>query len=169
MNTVLNDNRRYKAMTAEEADALFAEIAALKLELVSIAADGDREIAEVKAKYARLATERMPLFQSKCDDLEEYIKANPERFLKPRSRKTEFGKYGKRDVSNVKVIDLPIALKYVKDHMLTQLYKVKESLVKKAIEKFIKDGNEVPGTKITAGERILMDVSQELIEKAKCK
>lgn len=169
MITPLTDNRKERGMSVEEADQLFQEIAEIKLELVAIAADGDRELAEVAAKYKRMGEERLKEYEDKYARLERYITANPERFQKPRARKTEFGQYGKRDVSNLEIKNPEELLEYLKLHLLKEFYKVTETLNRKAVEKYVREGKSLPGAKIAEGERIRIDVAQELMEKAKAR
>jgi phage host-nuclease inhibitor protein Gam len=154
-------------MPVEDADALFADIAKLELEIVKIKAAGDLEVAKVTAKYELKIAELAPVLQEKSNTLTSYIQANPERFIKPRARKTPFGTYGMGKVSNLEIVNEELILKYAKDNELPQLYETKTKIEKAAVKKMIEDGFSIPGATINKGERVRITISQDLMDQAK--
>ena len=84
-------------MTVEDGDRLFGELAVLEVRILAKTSSADKRIAEIKQKTAEDTAELESLLARKQEELKEYIKAHPERFEKPRMRKTEFGKYGLRN------------------------------------------------------------------------
>lgn len=146
MATRIDD--KYAAMTIEDGDGLFADLALLVIERDKIKADYEKKIAELKKK-ADAATESYSVEISTLEDqLSLYITAHPERFEKPRQRKTEFGKYGLRTVNKVDIHDEQSAIISAKMLDIPAVI-VTEKLDKKALEKAIRDGAPVSGVEIT--------------------
>ena len=101
----LEDTRIYQTMTVEDADRLFGELAVLEVRILSKTAAADKKITEIKEKVAADTAADEAVLNRKRVELQEYIKAHPERFAKPRMRKTEFGKYGLRNADKIAVED----------------------------------------------------------------
>ena len=169
MNQVLTDNRKYKAMTADEADKLFAEIAELELAAAAIGADGDAEVQKLKDKYESLLAETKFQLPEKVTELTAYIQANPERFQKPRARKTPEGQYGLRSVSNLEINDELAIYNYAKEQGMTELFVTTVKINKDAVLKAINEGHPIPGAQLVSGERAFYKIAQELLAKAKGK
>lgn len=169
MNQVLNDNRKYKAMTAEEADKLFAEIAELELAAAAIGADGDAAVQALKDKYERLLAEAKFQLPEKATELTAYILANSERFQKPRARKTPEGQYGLRAVSNLEISDDQEVIAYAKGAGMPELLDITIKINRPALLKAINEGHIIKGVSVVSGERAFYKVAQELLAKAKGK
>lgn len=169
MNQVLNDNRKFKAMSADEADRLFAEIAEIELAAAAIAADGDSEVQRVKDRYEQLMGQAKMELPEKVALLTAYIQANPERFQRPRARKTPEGQYGLRTVSNLEVTDESKVYEYVKGAGMSECFEIKTVLKKDAVQKAINEGHQIPGAQVVSGVRTFYKVAQELLAKAKGK
>ena len=101
----LSDNRRYRAMSVEEADQLFKEIARLTIRLNRISTGYEFKIAELKAAAGRETEPLAAELKKREEELTGYIRANPERFIKPRQHVTEYGKYGVRQVIGLEITD----------------------------------------------------------------
>lgn len=168
MTTVMNDNRKYKSMTADEADALFAQIAKLELEVAKIAAAGDRELARIKDKYVAQLEPMKAELPGLVEKLKNYVGANKERFIKPRARKTEMGQYGLRNVSNLSIEDETRLLSWAREHnTLPELFDTIYKVRKEAVANQLSNGQELPGCEMQSGERAFYKVSQELVSAAK--
>lgn len=159
----LSDNRAMRAMTVQEADALFREIALLTVRKEKIAAGYEKRIAELKAAANRDTEPLEAELQEKVAVLNAYILANPERFAKPRQHTTEYGKYGVRTVSNLEILD-PAAVKLAVLAQNIPALIVTEKLDKKALEKAISDGLTIPGCEIRRGELASYTVAKALME-----
>lgn len=170
--TTLGDNRKYRAMTAEEADKIMQNIALLEAEIEIIKSRTEKKIAELKSA-STAAIEPLELKKSDMEqELGEYVNANGERFIKVRTRKTAFGTYGKRTVSNLNIYDEEKVLEYAKQNNLDFLYKIEYKVEKKAVEKAITDGifpANGQGARIESGERIKCDVLKAFIIQAVAK
>ena len=85
--TVLQDNRKFQAMTVAEADAIFQRIALLEATIKRESSAADKKKAEIaialQEKIAPALEERDELVET----LTFYIQANPDRFIKPRKHK----------------------------------------------------------------------------------
>lgn len=165
MNVRMNDNRTALAMTADEADQIFQQIAEITVAATAEAAKAEKQITAIKTKAADVRADFQKLLAPLEAQLQDYINAHPERFVKPRMRKTEFGQYGLRSVTNLEVIDEAAALMSCKAQGI-QAIVVTEKLNKKAVEKAISDGLTVTGCEMRSGEIVKYDVKKELIDRA---
>ena len=159
----LTDNRSMRAMSVQEADALFREIALLTVKISKIEAGFEKRIADLKAA-ANFETGGMKAdLRNKTALLTAYIQANPERFIKPRQHQTDYGKYGVRTVSNLEITDEEAVKLAVKALGIPALV-VTEKLDKKALEKAISDGQTIDGCELRRGEIASYTVSKALLE-----
>lgn len=151
MATKLADNRKYKSMTVEEADALFEKVAHLEIRANKVRAAYEKKIADLKLNCEReLETLNMEL-EWAGEELCAYILANPKRFITPRQRKTEYGQYGLRSVSSLSITNATSAIADVKAQGIDAVI-TKESLDKKALERAIKGGASIKGVSWDKGE-----------------
>ena len=163
MPTRLSDNRALRAMTVQEADALFREIALLTVRIDKIEAGYEKRIAELKAAAQRETDPLKTDLRAKVAELTAYILANQERFAKPRQHQTDYGKYGLRSVANVEVLDEEAVKASVKAQGIPALI-VTEKLDRKAIEKAISDGLTVDGCELRRGEIASYTIAKALLE-----
>lgn len=159
----LSDNRRYRAMTVEQADLLFQEIALLTVRLNRIKAGYEKKIAELKAA-AELET---GLPEAELKKLEEeltcYILANPERFVKPRQHVTRYGKYGVRQAAALEITDEDAIKASVRLQNIPALLVI-EKLDRKALEKAISEGFTLDGCEMRRGEIASYTIAKALLE-----
>ena len=164
MPTKLADTRE---MTLDDARKLHEKIARLEIDLAVKQAHAERRIAKMKAEHqediAPLVAERDRL----AKDLAAFILAHPEDFKRPRAVRTEFGRFGKRKVSNVAVLDKKQAVQWALDNGYDDAVKTKHLLVKPAIAKRIRAGEDVPGVALREGEEAFYAVDKALIDAAK--
>ena len=159
----LSDNRKYRAMTVEQADLLFQKIALLTIELNHIKAGYETKIAELKAA-AESETEQQEIELKKLEqELTGYILANPERFIKPRQHVTEYGKYGLRQAAKLEITDEEAVKASVRLLNIPALLII-EKLDKKVLEKAISDGIRLSGCKMQQGEIASYTVARALLE-----
>ena len=158
----LADTRTVQDLAA--AKILFAEIARLELEIAKRSAANEVRIARLKADHdADIA----PLVENRSDllsDLTTFILAHRDQFKDPRSVKTDFGKFGLRDVSNLDVFDEAAVMAWAKNHAIDDVVKTTTSLVKPAITKRLKCGDLIPGAKIIRGEEVFATVDRALLD-----
>ena len=89
MPKALFDNRNYKAMTVEQADALFREIALITVRINRVKANFEKKIADLKnAAELTLGPDETEL-ERLSQELRNYIQCNPERFIRPRQHLTD--------------------------------------------------------------------------------
>ena len=151
MSVKLADNRKYKSMTVEEADALFDKLAILEIKADKTRASYEKKIADLKLNCDReLETLNIELEWAE-EELCAYILAHPERFIKPRQRKTEYGQYGLRSVSSLSITNATSAIADVKAQGIDAVI-TKESLDKKALERAINGGATIKGVSLDKGE-----------------
>lgn len=166
MSKRLNDNRAALAMSVDEADALFQALAERTIEATAVAAEHEKQMAIIKAKAAEDREVFQNIIKPLENQLEDYINAHPQRFERPRMRKTEFGQYGLRRVTSLDVFDEDACKASVKAQQIPAIV-VTERLDKKAIEKAISDGFDVTGAEIRSGEIMKYVVKKELLDRVK--
>lgn len=164
--TVLQDNRKFQAMTVAEADAIFQRIALLEAMIKRESSAADKKKAEIaialQEKIAPALEERDELVET----LTFYIQANPDRFIKPRKHKVgEMGSYGiETDPAKTVINDKLAVVEYAREHGL-DLYEEDFKVNKKAVETAISVGHKIPGAKIIpAGDVAKYKVAQSYIE-----
>ena len=159
----LSDNRNYRAMSVEQADLLFRNIALLTVKLNRVKADYEKRIIELKAA-AELET-RIQETELKTleEELNGYIRANPERFIKPRQHVTEYGKYGVRQVAGVEITDEDAVKASIRLQNIPALVVI-EKLDKKALEKALGEGRVIDGCEMRRGEIASYTVAKSLLE-----
>lgn len=164
--TVLQDNRKFQAMTVAEADAIFQRIALLEATIKRESSAADKKKAEIaialQEKIAPALEERDELVET----LTFYIQANPDRFIKPRKHKVgEMGAYGiETDPAKTVINDKLAVVEYAREHGL-DLYEEDFKVNKKAVETAISVGHKIPGAKIIpAGDVAKYKVAQSYIE-----
>ena len=161
--TRLSDNRALRAMTVQQADALFQEIALLTVKIEKTKAQYEKRIAELKAAAGRETEAPEAELREKVATLNHYILANPERFIKPRQHQTDYGRYGVRTVSNIEITDEEAVKLAVKAQAIPALVVI-EKLDKKALEKAIGDGLSIPGCEMRRGEVASYTEAKALME-----
>ena len=159
----LSDNRAMRAMTVQQADAVFRDIALLTVKIEKIKAGYEKRIAELKAAGERETEGLDAELREKVSVLTAYINANPERFIKPRQHQTDYGKYGFRSATKLEVIDEEAIKLSVKAQGIPALVVI-EKLDKKALEKAISDGQTVDGCELQRGEIASYTVAKALLE-----
>ena len=159
----LSDNRAMRAMTVQEADALFQEIALLTVRIEKTKANYEKKIAELKAAAGRETEAPEAELREKVAVLSAYINANPERFVKPRQHQTDYGKYGFRSATKLEITDEEAVKLTVKALGIPALTVI-EKLDKKALEKAISDGQTVDGCELRRGEIASYTVAKALLE-----
>lgn len=163
MTKKLADSR---TMTIEDADRIMQEIAAHEIKLVRIAAKYEGRMNKVKADCDEESAPFLELINSKAEKLKKFIENNPGKFVKPKSRKTEYGKYGVRKVSNLDIKDENAVITLSQKENLglhTTTVKVDKAAVKAAI----KAGKTIPGAVVVSGEEIFYTIDKKLLDKAK--
>ena len=155
----IDDTREFEAMSIAEADKLFEEIAVKETEVKKENAVFDKKIAKLKSeletKTAQLKADVAALSQR----LSEYVKNHKDRFIKPRQRTTNFGKYGVRIVTELVITDEQAIIEFAKEHNLP-LFKIEYKVDKKAIEKELLNGREVPGVYRKVGDIISYSIAK---------
>ncbi len=174
-NTVLSDDGKYRAMTIEEADKVFAEIAILEVDLAKEAAIKELRVkklqSEHQAKVAGKVEKRLKL----AKQLNGFINAHKDLFQKPRARKLAQGSYGLRmGAGKLEIEDVEAIIAFSDENNLP-LYKVEKILDKDAIKEHLSSAPEgeepleIPGASYEKGEKIFYKVDKSLIDEAKLK
>ena len=163
MSKPLADNRKYRAMSVEEADLMFRQIAMLTVKLNRIRAGYEKKIAEMKAAADRETEQPENELKKLEAELTGYILANPERFVKPRQHVTEYGKYGVRQTAGLEITDEEAVKAAVKLRNIPALLVI-EKLDKRVLEKAISEGIKLDGCEMRRGEIASYTVAKALLE-----
>lgn len=148
----------------DAAKFLFADYARTDLEIAKRRAASDVRIARLKAEYEADVANLQEARAEQLRYLTAYILANRDKFEDPRSVKTDFGKFGLRDVSNLEVTDEAAVLAWAKNHGIDDVTKTTTALVKPAITKRLKCGDRIPGARIVRGEEVFATVDSALLD-----
>jgi hypothetical protein len=165
--------------TPEQADALFDEYARLMLQIEKQDAQFEARIAKLK----ELHHEKVMTLHGNAKTLEEkliaYVTANRELFENPRSRKTDFGSYGRRNATEDVIIpDVDrfcarvedIAMASEDKSLFQTLVKTVETPIKSAVKKLLRKGDtRLSGvaTLRTGGETVQVKVAKALIDQTR--
>ncbi|MDD5697997.1 MAG: host-nuclease inhibitor Gam family protein [Victivallaceae bacterium] len=162
--TRISDNREFESATVAEADKKFEELARLEIGIKAKKALAEKRIAEIKAKLAADIDGAVEDYNELINWLNSYILANKGRFVKPRMRKTEFGKYGLRTASKLHINDEQALIASARENELDDIIELKYRIDKKAVEKHIAEGLEIDGAQIITGDVAGFSVSKELLD-----
>ena len=161
--TRTSDNREFQSATVAEADKKFEQLAQLEIGIKAKKAAAEQKIAGIKSKLIVVTETAVDEYNELIKWIDAYILANKGRFVKPRMRKTEFGKYGLRTVANLHISDEQGVIES-SDRLDLALYETKRSIIKKAVERALADGKDISGAKIISGDVAGFKVSKELLE-----
>ena len=161
--TRTSDNREFQSATVAEADKKFEQLAQLEITIKAKKAAAEKKIAAIKAKLIADTETAQDEYNKLVKWLDAYILASKGRFIKPRMRKTEFGKYGLRTVTNLHVSDKQQVIES-SDRLELALYETKRSIIKKAVERALVDGKDISGAVMISGDVAGFKVSKELLE-----
>lgn len=167
MNTTLADNRKFIAMTEVEADEVFASIAQLETECAAIDAVAEQRIAAIKRDAEDAAAIKRAEIIRKAAELERYITAHRDRFQSPRARKTNWGQYGLRTVTNVQVTNETELMAFATINNRRDLIEVVTKLDKSGVAAAIDKGEALPGAAKVTGERTFYKTAKALLDAAK--
>lgn len=167
MPVILHDTRNASAMSVAEADKLFARIATDEIELARVALQFEKRIAAIKADADAVLGPIKARIGDNAKVLAAYITAHKDdRFVKPRNRKTSFGTYGIRAVSNLEITDMEALMADLKSKGLKECYEVYEKVIKGQVSKRLDDGVQLEGAEVRTGIRAEYKVDKALIEDA---
>ena len=139
MPKALFDNRNYKAMTVEQADDLFREIALITIRINRVKANFEKKIADLKAAAELTLGPDETELERLSQKLRNYIQSNPERFIRPRQHLTDYGKYGVRTAVKLEISDEEMVKAEVRRQHIPALTLI-EHLDRKELEKAISEG-----------------------------
>lgn len=159
----LSDDREFQQMTPEQADALFASLAVLDAGIRRAAAETDKKIADLKKSFEERTADDSEQCKILAERLKAYIAAHRGRFVRPRQRKTPFGQYGLRTVTDTKIIDEQFVMAFSDERRLG-LYTVTRKIDKNAVGRAIEQYGEVPGAKIVSGDVASYTVSKSVLD-----
>lgn len=163
MPTRLADPREIDAMTADQADQLFAELAQAEIRVKKAQAAAEKKIADVKARCLEDTEQDARTVKELAERLTAYVLAHRERFAKPRQRKTPFGKYGLRTATRLQVADEQ-ALVRLSDERGLDLASVAVKIDKAAVTKALADGIDLKGlAQVVSGDVASYDVDKKLL------
>ncbi len=163
MPTRIADQRDIDAMTDEQADELFAELAMADIRARKAQAAAEKKIADVKARCQEETEEDRQTVKRLAEQLAQYVMAHRGRFVKPRQRKTPYGKYGLRTATRLQVADEE-ALVDLSNERGLGLTTVAVRLDKGAVAHALGDGIDLQGlAEIVCGDIASYDIDRRLL------
>ena len=147
---VLKDNRKYQAMTVQEADDLFLRIARLKAAIDKETAAHKKKLADLEMAHKDKIASDLAAKEALEKELSAYILANPDRFVKPRKHPVgQIGSYGiTTDPAYVDISDEDAVIKYASENRYDDLIRLKVKLDLDAVRCRIEGGETIPGADI---------------------
>ena len=164
MPTKLADTRT--SPTIQDAAQQLAEIRRLKVERECIIAVAEDKIAAVTRKAQAQTDPIDRQIEVAAKNLGDFILANRHLFSERRTHATPDGKFGLREASRLEVTNADALLERILDNGYDDCVKITRSLVKPAITRRLKDGEDFPGCHVQTGDVAFYDVSKVLISKA---
>lgn len=161
--TRISDYREFQSASVADADKKFEQLALLEIGIKAKKAAAEKRIAAIKTKLIADTETALDDFNELMKWINSYILANKKRFIKPRMRKTEFGKYGLRTATKLHISDEQLVIES-SDRLKLALYETKHSIIKKAVERALMDGKAVSGADIISGDVAGFKVSKELLD-----
>lgn len=167
MPITLSDNRAAVAMTVADADQIMRQIADEEISLAALRARAERKIADVKLALETASAPAERRIRELAAKLSRYIDAHQELFQRPRARKTDWGNYGIRTVSGLKIEDAEALIDYAVQNALPGIIETRVRLSRTGVEKALAEGVELPGAAIVRGERSFYKIEKALLDRAK--
>jgi phage host-nuclease inhibitor protein Gam len=164
--TNTSDNREFQSTTVDEADKKFDQLAQLEIRIKARRASAEKRIADIKAKAEADTEADQTEYKELAEWLDKYILANKNRFLKPRMRKTAFGRYGLRTAKKLTITDEQAVIDSARKNELDDIIEMKYRINKKAVEQAIADGKDIDGAKIVSGDLAGFTVDKKLLDAA---
>jgi len=153
-------------MTMQSAEACMQEIAKITVEKEIEKLKAERKIHQIKADLKKKLNQKEAKKTSFVHKLEQFILHNPDKFKKPRAKKTSFGKFGFRKATSLDIDNKDDVLAFCIDNHIKAV-KTTISLDKAALTKELKSGVDVPGAKIKSGETVFYSVAKAYIDQEK--
>jgi hypothetical protein len=126
------------------------------------------KIAKLKAAHEEATAETRAALDADKAALSTWIAANPDKFQKPRTVKTEFLEFGLRTVTDLVVSDEPAAINHclANDGLLGDVVVTVHKLDKTQARAAIAQGNVIPGCQVRTGDTCVCKVNKALIDEA---
>jgi hypothetical protein len=159
MPTLLADTR---TTTLDDAKTIFANLAQAEISLAKLDAQYELKIAKLKAEHDANATTLRLVRDAHAHRLTTFILANPDKFVKPRAVATDFGRFGRRTVSNVEILDPAEVVTWAVLTQSLDTIKTTQSPIKPAIAKRLRAGETIPGCRMVDGEEAFYAVDKAL-------
>jgi len=121
--------------TMKDAERLMEQIALTTQNIEKKKAQYELRISKLKAKYEEEAAPDIATLQSLERTLDAFIMSHQKEFRRPRKRKTAFGDFGLRTVSDVQIDDRDLVADFCMEAGYTDCVETRITLKKSAIRK----------------------------------
>lgn len=160
--TQLADSRN--PMTMDDAERDLQELAHIEARTKQREADAEIAIATIKSNLIA-ANEPDALAREALEQrLLRYVEANPDKFIRPRARKTEFGEFGRRKSTRLEIEDEEAAMASIEAQGI-QAIETKRTINKAALKAALEDGKTVDGAELQTGEFSYYTVAKSFLKK----
>jgi len=165
VRTNLSDSRR---LTLEAADAALQELATVECRLEKARVRHEARVNQIKADYETATEADAALRKRLADEIDAVIRANPDAFVRPRARKTDFGEYGMRKMPpKLDITDEGRLQEWIAAHGRDDLIEVVRKLDRKAILTEVCTVGALPGAERVDGDRAYVKVAKALLDRAR--
>jgi hypothetical protein len=150
----------------DQARETFQAIALASKRLAVAEARYERARADLAARYEEETQGRRAAVNDMTADLAAWISANREKFINPRTIKSELGEFGLRTVTELIVHNESGLIDLLMEKGYDDCYAVVRKLVKPALMKRIKAGEPILHCTSNTGDTVVCKVSKTVIEEA---
>ena len=165
--SIIEDNRKYQAMTVEEVDDIFLRAGRVEAMIERETATHKKKLAELelahKSKMDALLAEKRQLRA----ELDRAIMANQDRFEKPKTHQVgNVGSYGiKQATAYVVIKDADAVIAFALEHGYDDIIITTHTPNKRGIMKRIRAGEEIPGAEmVPAGDVVVVNFKKGYAE-----
>jgi hypothetical protein len=152
--------------TIEEAEALHAEIARAEIQIEVARARAEARIATIKKETDAKTAPVLSEIAEKRKALAAFIDGRRELFKRPRTRKTDWGEFGLRSVTDLLIDDREALIDELLERGYDDCLKTTRSPVKAAIRDRIRQGEDFPGARLRTGDTAVCTTARALIREA---
>lgn len=153
--------------TLEDADAAFREFALAEKRIAAADARFERDEAKRRAAHAERTLSDRKLSDAIKSRLAAFIDNNRALFKRPRTRKTEQGKYGLRTATELVIMAEDLLF----DHLLERGYEDCFTTVRRPVKTAIRDrmiaGEHIPGCTINTGDTVVCKPFKSFLDEAR--
>lgn len=153
-----------RQMNIEEVDASFEELARAQIRKWRREGVAEDRVATIKSKLKEDNATDEAIIAAATGMISQFVLGFKNLFLKPRKRKTPWGRYGLETESELIVKDEEALLQELTARGCDDCIKVTRSVLKSKVTERIARGEKFDGCRISAGDVVKYNVDKNLVD-----